>query len=536
MTAAVPARPWLIQLVWPQKAAIPWARAVRAGLAIAGPFGTGLLLGHGADGLLASIGSLPAALADRGGPHAMRITRMAASAVAASFGLLVGQAVIGHPWTVIVTVTLGAAVSGLVSARSAVWSLASLNFLVTLAIASADVLPHPIWKPAALALAGGAWAVLLCVPAWLAQPEQPERLAVARAVSQLADLLAGVDQPGAVTHRRALSDAMNSAEDDVSAARVRLGGNDTHPRHLLRVLQAANPVVEAAVRRLRGARPPDPATVALVRSVGAGILPGGIPVVAAGIDREPDPDLRRPLRTLAGVIDGSIDLDATGEHPLPAPRRSWLDVGRSARMATLRLTMCMAAAQLLRTYVVHPRSYWIALTVAVVMKPDFGSVFARGIQRAIGTSVGVVLGGLVLLVAGNGAWLLPFLVAFAAVLPVAIVRNYGMFVTALTPVVLIQIDALTHQRHQVVTARLLDTLVGCGVVLVGGYLLWPDTWRPRLREHYASAAGQVARYLDTALRADPGGGRSGQHPSDGGKGQHRVHPAAQRRMAYRSLA
>ena len=42
------------------------------------------------------------------------------------------------------------------------------------------------------------------------------------------------------------------------------------------------------------------------------------------------------------------------------------------------------------------RSYWVVLTVAIVLKPDFGPVFGRALQRGIGTIIGAVAGALIL--------------------------------------------------------------------------------------------------------------------------------------------
>jgi uncharacterized membrane protein YccC len=58
-----------------------------------------------------------------------------------------------------------------------------------------------------------------------------------------------------------------------------------------------------------------------------------------------------------------------------------------------------------------------------------------------------------------------------------------------------------------VRARLLDTLLGCGIVLVLGYAIWPETWRTRLPERFAAAIDDVAMYLDAVVsdRADRSG-------------------------------
>jgi uncharacterized membrane protein YccC len=170
----------------------------------------------------------------------------------------------------------------------------------------------------------------------------------------------------------------------------------------------------------------------------------------------------------------------------------------------VRLTACIVVAEVLSAVVSLQRSYWVPLTIAITMKPDFGSVFARAVQRAIGTAVGVVIGAAVLTWVPNGAPLLPFLALFAAMLPLGLDRNYGLFSIFMTPLILILIESLSGHPGELVRARLLDTLLGCGIVLVLGYAIWPDSWRTRLPERFAAAIDEVARYLDEVVsgRAD----------------------------------
>ena len=65
-------------------------------------------------------------------------------------------------------------------------------------------------------------------------------------------------------------------------------------------------------------------------------------------------------------------------------------------MFTLRLMACMGAAGVVSEVLPLQRSYWVPLTVAIVFKPDYGSVFARALQRGIGTVVGAVAGAVLL--------------------------------------------------------------------------------------------------------------------------------------------
>jgi uncharacterized membrane protein YccC len=115
--------------------------------------------------------------------------------------------------------------------------------------------------------------------------------------------------------------------------------------------------------------------------------------------------------------------------------------GRLGRIFTLRLMTCMGVAGLMSEVLPLQRSYWVPLTVAIVLKPDYGSVFARALQRGIGTVVGAVAGA-VLLVLVHGAWLLIPFGVLAALLPYGRSRNYGLLATFLTPLVVVLIDLL----------------------------------------------------------------------------------------------
>ena len=87
------------------------------------------------------------------------------------------------------------------------------------------------------------------------------------------------------------------------------------------------------------------------------------------------------------------------------------------------------------------RSYWVVLTVAIVVKPDNGSVFARALQRGIGTIVGVVLGAVILAAVPYGPWLLFPMAVLAAGLPYGRLRTFGLMATFMTPLIVLLIDS-----------------------------------------------------------------------------------------------
>jgi uncharacterized membrane protein YccC len=204
-------------------------------------------------------------------------------------------------------------------------------------------------------------------------------------------------------------------------------------------------------------------------------------------------------------------------------------------MFTLRLMACMGAAGLVSEVLPLQRSYWVPLTVAIVFKPDYGSVFARALQRGIGTVVGAVAGA-VLLVLVHGTWLLIPFAVLAALLPFGRSRNYGLLATFLTPLVVVLVDLLNPGGWRLAEDRLIDTLIGCAIVLLIGFAPWPMSWYSHLPQQYARAALDVCRYLEEAL--DPGAGVLGAD-APRGAGPRAAGPPARSRMrrsTYRALA
>jgi uncharacterized membrane protein YccC len=221
-------------------------------------------------------------------------------------------------------------------------------------------------------------------------------------------------------------------------------------------------------------------------------------------------ELRDGLLTLEGVISGNwsatVPPAATDSPRFRARLRAriihlgeQLYGGRIAWEYTIRLMLCTGAAAVLSEVLPLQRSYWLVLTVGIILKPDFGSVFARALQRAIGTVVGAVLGAAILAIVPYGPWLLLPFGELAALLPFAKARNFGLVATFLTPLVVLLIDLLTPIGWQLAEARLVDTVLASAVVLVVGYAPWPSAWQVHLPGQFAEAVRAVADYMDEAL-------------------------------------
>jgi len=520
---------WLAEVVRPRPAPVPWPEMARAVLAICVPLSASLALGKGTLGVLPAMGGLLGTMADTGGPYLGRVKRVCSAALfGGAVGLAIGSAAHGHGWLAVVAMVVVAGVSGVVSAAGDIGSVTGLQLLVYTALGTGPVgALRPVWHTVAGFVAGVVWALILILPGWLRAPYVRERRDVAAVYAALAEQLRAVGTDAVTARRQAVTSALNTAYDEVLTARSTAAGLNLDRARLARALNASHLLAEAVTAlSVAGTRPP-PLVIEVVARLGQAIRDGTPPpMIPPPWDDAPAMlALRDALAGAArALLSDSPRVRASGDH---APAGG----GRLSRIFTLRLMACMGAAGVVSEVLPLQRSYWVPLTVAIVLKPDYGSVFARALQRGIGTVAGAVAGA-VLLVLVHGTWLLIPFAVLAALLPFGRSRNYGLLAAFLTPLVVVLIDLLTPAGWRLAEDRLVDTLIGCAIVLVVGFAPWPMAWYAHLPRQFALTALDVCAYLDEALLGGSPGGAGGGAP---GKGA----PPARSRMrrsTYRALS
>src|SRR5580693_5222818 len=559
---------WLVEVVRPKPAPLPWPEMVRTALAICVPLSAAFAVGKGTDGVLPAIGGLLGAMSDTGGTYLTRAKRVAASGVlGGAVGLTIGSVIHGHGWTAVLALVVVAGASGVLSSIGDLGSVIGLQLLVYASLGLSPIgALRPVWHTAAGFLAGVVWALILIVPGWLLHPHGKEQRDVAAVYRAIADRLRTIGTERSAATLQPLGVALNTAYDEVLTERAMATGQNREMLRLVAELNASHLMAEAtSALDVAGNRPP-PMVISTVERLADAIAEGTPPPVippawdhSAGSlalrdsmvglarllsgDSAPGEVGRRRLRDrLSDLLPGPRQLGEIAERPL-----SWvlhaLD-GRLSRIWTLRLMTCVGVAAVVSEVLPVQRSYWVLLTVAIVFKPDYGSVFARALQRGIGTIVGAVAGA-VLLVLVHGTWLLIPLTVLAALLPYGRSRNYGLLATFLTPLVVVLIDLLSPIGWRLAEDRLIDSLIGCAIALVIGFAPWPMMWYAHLPREFAAAALDVARYMEEALLGPGGvGGGAGAGVGAGagagasaGRGAGRVPGRARTRWAaYRALA
>jgi uncharacterized membrane protein YccC len=500
---------------------VPWRDVVRFAVSIPAPLALAVAVDGGVQqgpalgaGVFGTMGALAAALAPQTGPLRDQLRRITAAIGFGAIGLLVGQYAIGGGWVPVVVIALASAAAALISSVNAALSLGALQLLVYTALASGLVTPLPLSAEVAFFFCGAGWATLTTLVQSRTEALDPDRTSVAAVFRSIADLLAASGTDLAEERRRDMTSALNAAYDRVIRSRSHSAGRIRELSELAGVLNTAAPLVEGAVAAARAGVPADPEDVAAVRALATALQE------AQELTEERPPALeeaaptrravRHGIRLVWNVVgDPEERAGAAALRPEVALRTRLRELAdrtlasTESRSFAVRLALCMTVAEIARQYLPIERPYWVLLTVAIVLKPDFGSVFTRAIQRGAGTLLGVLLGSALLAFLPRDAWVLVAMAAFAALLPWARNANFGLFSVFQTPLIILLLDLTLPGGAGLVGARLTDTLIGCAIVLVFGYLLWPQTWRAPLDEALRDAALALDAFVEAAFTGDP---------------------------------
>lgn len=461
------------------------------------------------------MGALSGVIGDTADAYRMRILNIAVPQLFGAVGITLGSLVYGHGWTAVAAVTCVALVSGMISTIGAVASVSGLLLLLNSVVGAGLPMPGDWWLAPLLMTGGGLLVLLLALLAWPLRSGVPERTAVAATYRTVADLMAACGRAEYDEARHSVTQSLNQSYDLILARRTRHHGRSPELTRLLAQLNAITPVVEAAPAAHLSGEPLAPEIPDTVRHLARAVETGytgpiglSLPVPLSETARAVDHALRHAAEVVAVP-----DVDPRGiDDRLGRPAALGVRAARAARNVALsaaswryglRLALCIGLAQALVSLVPVPRSYWVALTITFVLKPDFGSVFSRALLRALGTVAGLVVAAAVLSQVPRGGWDVLVMLLLAPLIPALTPRGYGYQTAAITPVILLLSDVLNHQGTALLMPRLLDSLMGCGIALVAGYLLWPESWHTRVGDRLADAVADTARYAESAFGTAP---------------------------------
>jgi uncharacterized membrane protein YccC len=165
----------------------------------------------------------------------------------------------------------------------------------------------------------------------------------------------------------------------------------------------------------------------------------------------------------------------------------------------LRCGACLAIAVAGARASTMEHGFWIPMTTAIVLKPDFAGTFSFGLLRVIGTLLGLLLATALVHFAFGGDWQR---IALLAVLCFGFRElttvHYGIGVMLLTALIVVLLTFEGVAPGETMAARALGTSLGSALALLA-YLIWPTWERGRVQPALADMLDAYRRYFAAVL-------------------------------------
>lgn len=491
------------------------------------------LLGRQTVAVFMALGTLLNTVTQHPVAYRLNFNQMAVAIPMGVIGYWIGAAAGFNVWAHILVLAVLAAASALVSTFGSSFSIGSIQMMVLAIIASANV-THlqksgmPLWIPAALFVAGGLWAALLLGIEALFYRHSPDRKAYASLLGALTDFMGKVQQQANLAQARiSVIDASDAAYRNLLQDRLHTQGQSRDNNRRAALLAAASNVWEQII----AAGHTEPVFTRcenwlrqITLSIAAGAKTAPPAPILPAQTQQLDPSDLQLYHSIALVSDlywnyselsdettstlASADANAaqwlvTCDHSTPwiTTLRAAFSFGSSAWRDAARLGLSVGVgawvASLLSTH-----SFWIPLLIVTIMKPDFGSVFVRAVQRTLGTFVGAALGALLFWALPiHGLWLPITIVLLCVPILWGSLKGFWVMTLFLTPMVLALVEDVSGtQAHVLAWDRVVDTAIAGVLALLFGYVFWPQSFRTKVRSYYKTAVHRVSDFFEQATQ------------------------------------
>ncbi len=509
----------------------PWI-AVRNTLGLAVPLAVATALGQVPAGLAMSTGALNVSFRDSASPYIQRARMMLAASLIAGSGVFAGG--ISGRNNLIALLVAGVWAFGagmLVALSTAAADLGVLSLVLVLVYSSSQQAgEHPVYA-GMLAFAGGLIQTLLAVLFWPLRRYVPERRALSdlyMALAQAAEVpIQATQAPPASPESTAAQTALAALDRDDSLEGIRYRSLLTQAERMRVSLLALSRIRNRMEREIPGSHEAGilnryfDACSRVLRAIGTTIVADKLEDVdlhelealAAKVDEKSE--ARFQMSALAGQLRAAADLAAhttpagaetfeKGEEAKPwrlrfggklATLRANLSLDSAAFRHALRLAVCVMIGDALARGFELRRAYWLPMTIAIVLKPDFTATVSRGVLRLMGTFVGLTLAtGLFHALPPGDAWQVLAIAVTMFLLRFFGPGNYGIFSTFVTALVVLLIAMTGVSPKDVIVSRAWNTLAGGGIALLA-YWLWPTWERTQFSEVMAQALDAYRNYF-----------------------------------------
>src|SRR5882672_10060822 len=531
------------------------ALALRNTAGVVIPLVVGFALGMPRGGLAMASGALNVSYSDGHDPYPQRARRMLVSTVLCAIAIFLG-AITGHRnLEAVFVATAWAFIAGMLVAVGTTAADVGVISLVLLVVYAAQPLTaRQAAEAGVLALGGGLLQTALSIALWPVRRYTPERralsdlfLELAEAANQPTQTASAPPATAVATHAQDAIAALGSDNSLESlrfrallsqAERIRLSTMMLSRLRLRMEREApAHEAIEAVGRYLDNAS-------SILRSIGEALfndkqigLEADRVILGVALTYQIRAqhgmgsrkaffeavlqDLQYQMDALSGQLRAAIDLanhaspEGAAEFEKQEKRQPFLlrfssSIARlqanlnfrsTAFRHALRLTFAVAAGDMLGRAFDWRRSYWIPMTIVLVLKPEFAVTFTRGVLRITGTILGLLLATVLF-------HFLPIHVATEIIMIGVFTflmrwigpANYGVFAVMISALVVLLLTINGVSPREVILARGMNTAVG-GVLALLAYLVWPTWERSRVGDNVAAMLRAYRKYFSAVAKS-----------------------------------
>ena len=172
---------------------------------------------------------------------------------------------------------------------------------------------------------------------------------------------------------------------------------------------------------------------------------------------------------------------------------------------SLRFTIAILFGYLLGYFFDIQNTYWILLTIIVIMRPSYGLTKERSKDRIIGTLIGAVIAVGIVLITQNVV--VYSLLAFVSLILAfsLLQQNYKSAAALITISIIFVYSLMNPNAFEVIQYRVIDTFIGAVIAVVANYIILPSWEADNVKKILLNAVKMNKKYLLTTqeLYQDP---------------------------------
>jgi uncharacterized membrane protein (TIGR01666 family) len=162
----------------------------------------------------------------------------------------------------------------------------------------------------------------------------------------------------------------------------------------------------------------------------------------------------------------------------------------------LRLSIATIAGYIISKFLPFSHSYWILLTIIVILKPAYSLTKKRNYNRLLGTILGALFGFAILFFIKDKTAVFVIMVLLMIGAYSFMRTNYLVFVSLMTPYILLLFHLLNANNFKaVVTDRIIDTAIGSAIAFIANIFLLPVWEHEQVTDHMIKMIEDNLKYF-----------------------------------------